>query len=88
MMNEQANTPTDVTLVQIARLYYQDNKSQQEIADEIGVSRSLVALYLKRARDRGIVSFDIRNPQDNFEYLESYLVEHSSLARVTDRPDC
>ncbi len=85
-MNEFANSPTDTTLVQIARLYYLEYKSQQEIADEIGVSRSLVALYLKRARDRGIVTFEIRNPQDDFEYLTGYLVERSKVPKVTIVP--
>jgi deoxyribonucleoside regulator len=85
-MNEQANSPSDATLVQIARLYYLENKSQQEIADEIGVSRSLVALYLKRARDRGIVSFEIRSPQDNFEYLERFLCERTGIARAVVVP--
>jgi deoxyribonucleoside regulator len=85
-MTDQVNTPSDTTLVQIARLYYLENKSQQEIADEIGVSRSLIALYLKRARDRGIVSFEIRNPQDNYEYLERYLVERSDVPKVTIVP--
>jgi deoxyribonucleoside regulator len=85
-MTDQANTPSDTTLAQIARLYYLESKSQQEIADEIGVSRSLVALYLKRARDRGIVSFEIRNPRDDFEYLQGYLVERSNVPKVTIVP--
>jgi len=85
-MNELSSSPSDGTLVQIARLYYLEDKSQQEIADEIGVSRSLVGLYLKRARDRGIVSFEIRDPQENFDYLESYLVQHTAIARVTIVP--
>lgn len=85
-MNDLANNPSDTTLVKIARMYYLDNKSQQEIADEIGVSRSLVALYLKRARARGVVNFEIRNPQDNYEYLEGYLVERTKIARVTIVP--
>ncbi len=85
-MNDFANNPSDTTLVQIARMYYLDYKSQQEIADEIGVSRSLVALYLKRARARGIVSFEIRNPQDDYEYLEGYLVERTKVPRVTIVP--
>ncbi|HAX96966.1 MAG TPA: hypothetical protein DCY35_10670 [Prolixibacteraceae bacterium] len=85
-MNELTNNPSDNTLVQIARLYYEENKSQQEIADEIDVSRSLVALYLKRARDRGIVSFQIRNPQDDNEYLERHLSERTNIPRVTIVP--
>jgi len=85
-MNDQTNSPSDATLVQIARLYYLENQSQQEIADTIGVSRSLVALYLKRARDRGIISFEIHDPQDNFEYLEGLLETRSGVPEVTIVP--
>ena len=48
------------TLVQVAHLYYNENLSQQKIADYLGVSRSLIAQYLKNARETGI-SFLSRN---------------------------
>lgn len=57
------------TLVQVATLYYEENRSQQEIADQLGVSRSLIALYLKRAREQNIVRIQIVNPQDMCEDL-------------------
>jgi DNA-binding transcriptional regulator LsrR (DeoR family) len=62
-----ANSELIATLVQVATLYYEDGKSQQEIADQMGVSRSLVALYLKRAREQNIVRIQIDNPQDQCE---------------------
>jgi DNA-binding transcriptional regulator LsrR (DeoR family) len=53
------------TLVQVAHLYYKDNLSQREIADKLGVSRSLIALYLQKAREQQIVRIEIINPQDS-----------------------
>lgn len=70
------------TLVQVARLYYVENKSQQEIADQLGVSRSLIALYLKRARDLNIVRIEIVNPQGQCEDLALALRERSGLQSV------
>lgn len=74
------------TLVQIAQMYYAKNLSQQQIADELGVSRSLIALYLKRARDQGIVKIEINDPQDNCEDLALLLQERASLNRVVVVP--
>jgi len=38
-------------LVEIARLYYEHNFSQQKIASKLGISRSGVSRLLQRARD-------------------------------------
>ncbi len=57
------------TLVEVAHLYYEENLSQQEIADRLNVSRSLIALYLKKAREQGIVQITIRDPQNVFQHL-------------------
>jgi deoxyribonucleoside regulator len=64
-----ASSSLTATLVQVATLYYEENKSQQEIADQLGVSRSLIALYLKRAREQNIVRIEIVNPEDMCEDL-------------------
>lgn len=58
------NAENTSTLVQVARLYYEDELSQQTIADQLGVSRSLIALYLKKAREQGIVRIEVVNPLD------------------------
>ena len=66
-----ANLPADqlATLVQIANMYYKDNLSQQEIANQLGVSRSLIATYLQRARDQQIVRIEIADPRDDSAHL-------------------
>ncbi|MBU6352172.1 MAG: sugar-binding transcriptional regulator [Chloroflexi bacterium] len=83
-----ANSELIATLVQVATLYYEDGKSQQEIADQMGVSRSLVALYLKRAREQNIVRIQIDNPQDQCEDVALALQDRSGLrsVRVIPKP--
>ncbi|MDL2272638.1 hypothetical protein LJC23_06370 [Desulfovibrio sp. OttesenSCG-928-I05] len=46
-------------LEQVARLYYEENKNQHEIAAALGVSRPLISRMLQEARDAGIVSIRI-----------------------------
>lgn len=86
--NDITSEPTGntATLVQIAKLYYLEQRSQQEIADELGVSRSLVALYLKRAKEQGIVRFTIVDPQDSCEDISANLREVTGLQHVTVVP--
>jgi deoxyribonucleoside regulator len=72
----------NTSLAQIAHLYYEQELSQQEIADQLGVSRSLVALYLKKAREQGIIRFTIIDPQDSCEDLAIALQEKTGLQRV------
>lgn len=49
-------------LVQAARLYYLQNKSQGEIAKTLGLSRSSVSRILAAAREKGIVEVRIHGP--------------------------
>jgi DNA-binding transcriptional regulator LsrR (DeoR family) len=66
----------------VAQLYYLENKSQQEIADQLGVSRSLIALYLKRAREQNIVRIEIVDPQDAREDLGLSLAQKTGIKGV------
>ncbi|MGA2111655.1 MAG: sugar-binding domain-containing protein [Anaerolineales bacterium] len=74
------------TLVQVARLYYEENCSQQQIADQIGVSRSLIALYLKMARQQGIVRIEVRDPAERYEPLTVRLGKASRPTRICPVP--
>lgn len=54
--------PTDShyhKLARVARLYYEENKTQAEIAEQLGVSRSQISRWLQEARDLGIVEIRI-----------------------------
>lgn len=55
--------PRDTALVvRAARLYYEQGRSQTEVAQELGLSRSNVSRILTQARDRGIVEISIHDP--------------------------
>ena len=51
-------------LVEIARLYYEKDFTQAEIAKAVGVSRPVVSRLLSEARQRGIVRIEVRSPLD------------------------
>lgn len=67
-------------LVKAARLYYQDNCSQQEVANALGVSRSNVSRMLAAARDQGIVEIRINDPAGRETGLEDELQSAFGLA--------
>ena len=57
-----ANPPTEFggdVLVWAAWLYYEENRTQEEIAKIVGVSRATVVSLLQRARDSGVVSISV-----------------------------
>ena len=67
----------------MARHYYIDNLSQNEIAQKAGISRSKVSRLLERARELGIVTIDIRVPASTaVETLEEKLSELLPLEKV------
>ncbi len=58
-------------LVKIAQMYYIEGLKQEEIAKSLGMSRSLVSMFLTEARMLGIVEINIRDPLLNNEILAS-----------------
>lgn len=52
-------------LIQVAKLYYEDNLNQSEIAKKLGVSRPLISTMLSKARTMGIVEIKIKKPFAN-----------------------
>ena len=48
-------------LVKIAQMYYEEGATQSHIANEIGVSRSLISKYLAKAKELGIVEVIIHD---------------------------
>lgn len=51
-------------IVSTAKLYFNDNKTQSEIASMLGVSRQLVGNYIKEAHELGIVKVNIIDPKE------------------------
>jgi DNA-binding transcriptional regulator LsrR (DeoR family) len=66
-------------LVEVSRLYYDQQRSQQEIAEQLDVSRATVSRLLTQARSDGLVQITIRNPFAEEEALEERLVQAFGL---------
>jgi len=69
-------------MLRAARLYYEDYLTQQQIADELGVSRPTVSRLLTQARREGVVQITIRDPFARSEELEIQLVQFFNLQRA------
>lgn len=61
------------TLYEIARHYYELGKTQNEIAESLGISRSQISRALKQAQDKGIVVIHVIPPKFDFSDLEARL---------------
>ncbi|MFT4231329.1 MAG: sugar-binding domain-containing protein, partial [Leucobacter sp.] len=70
---------TDAQAAHVATRHYIDGLSRIEIADEMGISRFAVARILQRARDSGIVRFEISSPSDLDLSLSNALQERYGL---------
>ncbi|ADL08191.1 sugar-binding transcriptional regulator [Thermosediminibacter oceani] len=72
-------------LIKIAHMYYDENKTQQEIADKLGISRPSVSRLLQKAREEGIVEIKI-NYEGSFAKLEDTLEKCFNLKEVIITP--
>ena len=70
------------TIVKAARLYYQYNYNQQQIAKEIGISRPGVSRLLQVAREEGIVEIRINDPDHTKTDLEQKVKDKFQLDKV------
>jgi len=66
-------------ILRAAHLYYGDGLTQQQVADELGISRPQVSRLLARARAEGIVRITIVDPLATFEEIEARLVKTFGL---------
>lgn len=74
-----------VYLAHVASLYYDHGKNQQEIADELKITRSAVSRILTEAREKGIVEIKVNYPWRTNLELEKMLLSkfsHLKSARV------
>ncbi|ASB88253.1 sugar-binding transcriptional regulator [Bacillus sonorensis] len=76
-------------LVKISTFYYLDGLSQQEIAEQLSVSRSHVSRMLSTAKSEGIVQITIKNPYGDEQQYERQLKETFGIknAVVINVPD-
>lgn len=66
-------------MTRVARLYYEKEMSQSEIARHLGFSQATVSRALNRARSDGIVRITISVPNGIYTELEEQLIEHFGL---------
>lgn len=73
------NTDKIRRLAHVARCYYIENRRQEDIAKDLGVSRPLISRMLSEAKDLGIVEIIIHDPDENKNKLLGKLTEKYSL---------
>lgn len=73
-------------LVEVAKLYYEQDLSQAEIAGRFDISRSLVSHLLKLCREQGIVEIRINDPRSRAARLQQQLCERFGLASAAVVP--
>lgn len=66
-------------LAEVAQLYYADDLTQDQIAQQLSVSRSAVSRMLKEARERGLVEIRVHHPLQTSPELERELVGRFEL---------
>lgn len=69
-------------MLQAARLYYENNLTQQQVADELGSSRPTVSRLLRMARREGIVRIGIVDPFATVEQVAVRLAETFHLRQA------
>lgn len=77
--HDLSHTEVDL-LVQAAESYYIENKTQSQIARQLGISPSTISRLLSRARDEGIVRISIIRPQGRHSSLEQALRERFAIS--------
>ncbi|RKP54503.1 sugar-binding transcriptional regulator [Cohnella endophytica] len=69
-------------VIEAAKLYYQLDYSQNQIADALGVSRPTVSRLLQQAKAEGIVTIEIKDPTEDVEVLRNLLKERFELKQA------
>jgi deoxyribonucleoside regulator len=79
---------TEEQLFVVARLYYEERKTQEEISRQFQVSRSTVSRLLHEAVQKNIVTIKLNYPWQRDQDLERRLVERFSLKQARVLDDC
>ncbi len=69
-------------MTRIARLYYEGNLSQSEIAGQLDLSQATISRLLKRAQQENIVRITVKAPTGTFPEMEEELQKRYHLKEV------
>lgn len=69
-------------LVKVAKLYYENDYSQEMIAKKLGLSRPYISKLLNESKSNGIVRVQVVDPLSIETPLEKNLREHFGLEKV------
>jgi len=69
-------------MVNIAKLYYEDNFNQDMIAEKLSLSRPYVSRLLTMAKEEGLVTVTVNVPQDYESRLEAEVRERFGLLKA------
>ncbi|MBP0981204.1 MAG: sugar-binding transcriptional regulator [Oscillospiraceae bacterium] len=75
-----------ILMVKTAWYYYVENYTQQSISELLGISRAKVISLLEKARQTGVIQFNIRQDSDHRMKLEQDLIKRYGLNDVFTIP--
>ena len=68
--------------LRVAKMYYQQDRSQSEISKELSISRPTVSRLLRYALDTGLVRIEIGDPGETAEQMADELLQRYNLRHV------
>lgn len=74
-------------MIKIARMYYEQDMTQNQIAKELNISRPLVSILLTEAKECGIVTISVNDISSSTDKLAENLKERFSLKNIVLVPD-
>ncbi|MEM1483464.1 sugar-binding domain-containing protein [Oscillospiraceae bacterium PP1C4] len=69
-------------ITQVAKLYYNDNLTQNEIADNLKISRPMVSVLLNEARSLGIVTITVNDVSNTRQLHENRIKDQFNFKNV------
>lgn len=73
--------------LEVAKLYYENQWSQNEIAENLKISRTTVSRLLQHARDVGLVKITIVNPYNDIQELSLSLQKKYNIKNIVIVPN-
>lgn len=75
------------SVIQVAWMYYQDGRNQQDIAEALGISRATVVSLLQEARETGLIRITLAAPAFTTHRLALALTARFGLTSAYVLPD-